>query len=262
MRRVMRTPMPAKSPSRAPDWEIHFRPPQGQSPKLHDIAVREQWAWISGFLGRCTNARPSAIDATLQIFVRASAESRPFFESAIAEASRRFGKPKIEPDVLFRDDVSLDWELSPKLIEAAVDFLVQGEPWALHNARPASLVYSVSFKLRDPGSGGILPHQTSRGATYSRRVISRIIGGVGPKPWIYPHFVFPFPRANRKFLSYLAAFTAELPFRLAPRHFRSVRRATTTTREQVGYLSPEDDERIRRAQLNPPKGSPHKRGAA
>ena len=223
--------------------------------------MRDQWAWMTRFFARCTDSKSRAIEARLQVFVPEASKRRPLFESAIAEASRRFGQPKIEPDVLYPADLSWEWEVPAQLIEAAVDFLARGEPWALHKARPASLVYSVSFKLRNPVSGAILPHQTSPSSS-SWRAVSRIIGGIGPNPWLYPHFVFPFPRVNRHFLSYLALFTADLPFRLAPRHFRSVRPATTNTREHIGFLSPEDDDRIRRAQRGPTNPGRRKRGAA
>ena len=199
--------------------------------------------------------------ATLQLFVPEATGRGPFFESAIAEATRRFGQPKVEADTQDSDDISWEWEVPAELIETGVDFLAQGEPWTLHNARPASLIYSASFKLRDPVSELVLPNQASR-RSKSWRDVSRIIGGMGPDPWLYPHFVFPFPRVNRQFLRYLASFAAELPFRLAPRHFRSVRPATTNTREHIGFLSPEDDDRIRRAQLTTANRDRRKRGAA
>lgn len=241
--------------------EIHYRPSQGQSPKLRDIPVREQWEWMNRFFTRCTDSKPLAMGATLHIFVRQATERRPLFETAIAEATRRFGQPKTEPDVLDRGDIAWEWEVTPRLIESAIDFLAQGEPWTLHNARPASLTYTASFKLRDPVSGAILPRQTWR-ARSSLRALSKIIGGIGPDPWLYPHFIFPFSSVNQQFLKYLAAFSAELPFRLAPRHFRSVRQATNDAREHIGFLSPEDDDRIRQAQRPTRNQVPRRHGAA
>ncbi len=216
---------------------------------------------MSKFFTQCTDFKSLAIEAALRVFVPEATERRSLFESAIAEASARFGQAQVAPDIQNRDDLTWEWQVSPESIETAIDFLAQGEPWTLHYVRPASLVYSAFFKLRDPISGALLPHQASP-ASRSWRAVSRIIGGIGPHPWLYPHFVFPFPRVNRQFLNYLTGFTAGLPFRLASRHFRSVRPATSTTREHIGFLSPEDDDRIRRAQFVPPSGGRRKRGAA
>ncbi len=223
--------------------------------------MREQWTWLTRFFTRCTDSGPLGIGATLQVFVREASKRRHLFESAIAEGGRRFGHPKINPDTVYPDDITWEWEVPPELIESAIDFLAQGEPWALHRARPASLVYVAEFKLRDPTSGTILPHQDSR-ANNSLHQMSRIIGGIGPHPWLYPRFVFPFARVSQRFLRYLADLTAELPFRLAPRHFRSVRQATANAREHIGFLSPEDDQRIRQAQLSTANRSRRRRGAA
>ena len=239
--------------------EIHYRPPQGQSPKLRDIPVRDQWAWLSRFFTRCTDSKPLGMDATLQVFVPEASKRGHLFESAIAEASKRFGQPKL--DGLHPQDPTWQWEVPPELTERAIEFLAQGEPWALHRARPASLVYVAQFRLRDPVSGAILPGQASR-ANNSLRQLSRMIGGIGPDPWLYPCFVFPFARVSRQFLKYLAAFAAELPFRLASRHFRSIRPATTKAREHIGFLSPENDERIRQAQLSRGNRVRRRRGAA
>ncbi len=223
--------------------------------------MREQWAWLVRFFAQCTDSKPLAAGATLQLLVLEAAERRSFFDTAIAEATKRFGQSKGEPHVLHPEHITWEWEVPTELIGAAVDFLAEGEPWTLHNARPASLVYCALFKLRDPVSRAVLQHQAAR-PTGSPRGFSRIIGAIGPHPWLYPHFAFPFTGVNKEFLAYLAAFTAELPFRLGPRHFRSVRPATARSREHIGFLSPEDDDKIRRAQRAILTRGGGKRGAA
>jgi hypothetical protein len=84
---------------------------------------------------------------------------------------------------------------------------------------------------------------------------------IGPSPWIYPLFIFPFSRVTERFLSFLAAFSEALPFRLGPRHFRSVRPVTEHSQEHIGFLSPEDDQRIRQAQVRATKALGRRRGS-
>jgi len=228
--------------------EIHYRPSQGQSPKLRDIAVREQWAWIQTFFAQCTDSHPFASDSTLQISVRDFLKPRPSIDSAIQEATRLFGEPKIEPDLLHPENAMWEWRIYPAQGDAAVQFLAGGEPWLRPETRPASIFFFAMFSLRDPVSGTILPGQTPL-AERAFGLTSSMMCSIGPHPWIYPRFVFPFSRVTERFLNFLAAFSAPLPFRLGPRHFRSIRPATKHLREHSGFLSPEDDERIRQAQL-------------
>jgi hypothetical protein len=86
--------------------EIHYRPSQGRSPKLRDVAIREQWAWIQTFFAQCTDTHPFARDATLEISVYDVMKHRPSFDGAIEEATRLFGEPKVEPDFLHPEHAS------------------------------------------------------------------------------------------------------------------------------------------------------------
>jgi hypothetical protein len=234
--------------------EIHYRPSQGQSPKLRDVVVREQWAWIQTFFSRCTDSHPFALDSTLRIWVYDFMNRRPSFDGAIQEATRLFGEPKVEPDSLHPEDATWEWRIQAAQGEAAVEFLAQGEPWGRPGTRPASIFFFTMFSLRDPVSGAILPGQTPVAERAFGRT-SSMMCSIGPNPWIYPHFVFPFSRVTDRFLSFLAAFSGALPFRLGPRHFRSIRPATEHLREHIGFLSPEEDERIRQAQLRVTKAT-------
>jgi hypothetical protein len=228
--------------------EIHYRPPSGQCPKLRDVPVRDQWAWIERFFSRCTDARPFAMGATLSITLHELIRDRRLFQSAIKEAIRQFGDPKFESDVSDGYAGSWKWELGADESAAAVEFLARGEPWALPSMRPICITYLTTFNLRHPRTGLILRGQM-RDSAESYGLKSSFIGFMGPHPWLQPHFVFPFPRVTDRFLNFLAAFSAELPYRLAPRHFRSIRPVSEHAREGIGFLSPEDDEKIRRAQM-------------
>jgi hypothetical protein len=238
--------------------EIHYRPSQGQSPKLRDVAVREQWRWIQTFFARCTDSHPFARDATLEISVSDFVKHRASFDSAMQEATRLFGEAKVEPDLLHPEDATWQWPIQPAQAEAAVEFMARGEPWMRPGTRPVKIFFYSMFSLRDPASGAILPRQTPVAERAYGRT-SSIMCSIGPRPWIYPLFVFPFPRVTERFLSFLAAFSEPLPFRLGPRHFRSIRPVTGDLREHIGFLSPEDDERIRQAQQRRTKASAHPR---
>jgi hypothetical protein len=226
--------------------ELHYRPSLGQSPKLRDRPVREQWQWIERFFARCTDSEPFAKNTNLEISVRGLRKHRQIVDDAIVVATRLLGEPKVEPVIVTPDSAQWIWQVSPAQGSAAVEFLARGEPWTGHAISPA-IVFLAEFNLRHPVSGVMLPHQTPR-AKWHLGGMSNIIGNIGPHPWLKPHFVFPFQRVSAGFLAYLAAFSAELPFRLAPRHFRSIRPPTGDLMEHIGFLSPEDDERIRLAQ--------------
>ncbi len=230
--------------------EIHYRPSLGQKPKLRDLPVRRQWDWLSRFFSRCTDSTPFAAGATLQVIQPPPGRDRHVLDSAVAEAIRLFGTGKYEADVAHPEEGRWEWPIAPDQEAAVIEFLARGEPWALHGLRPAHVYYLTRFHLQDPATGRLLTHQLPP-APWSLDRTSHVIGAVGPYPWLKPYFVFPFPRVTDRFLKFLAAFSAELPFRMAPRHFRSVRQASEEAREHIGFLSPEDDERIRRAQLRP-----------
>ena len=229
--------------------EIHYRPSQGQSPKLRDVPILKQWGWIQTFFARCTDSHPFARDATLEISVSDFVKHRPSFDSAIQQATKLFGEATVEPDLLHPEDATWKWRIQPAQAEAAVGFLAQGEPWMRPKTRPVKIFFFSMFSLRDPVSGAILPRQTPATERALGRTSSSMCS-IGPSPWIYPRFVFPFSRVTERFLSFLAAFSEPLPFRLGPRHFRSIRPVTQHLREHSGFLSPEDDERIRQAQLH------------
>jgi hypothetical protein len=222
------------------------------------MPVREQWGWIQTFFAQCTGSHPFARDATLEISVYGFAKHRPSFDSAIEQATSLFGEAKVEPDLVHSEDATWQWRIQPAQAEAAVEFMARGEPWMRPDTRPVKISFFSMFSLRDPISGVILPRQTPVAERAFGRT-SSIMGFIGPRPWIYPLFVFPFSRVTKRFLSFLAAFSEPLPFRLGPRHFRSIRPVTGDLREHIGFLSPEDDERIRQAQLRKAKVSAHPR---
>ena len=234
--------------------EIHYRPAGQQCPKLRDLPIRDQWAWIDRFFSRCTDSTPLAQHATLQICDYDSAPHEAWrarsgvLADAIAEAASLLGQPKYKPCSVVDHLTTWEWEISAATGPTAIDIIARGEPWQGNGARPISITFGMMFNLRDPASGKILPHQASP-AEQSWHGASHMIGGIGPSPWHKPQFVFPFERVDAPFLKYLASFTKELPYRLGPRHFRSVRPVTDDARIHFGFLSPEDDALIRHAQV-------------
>src|SRR4051812_3193388 len=87
----------SKAPKpRAPRRELHYRPSLGQSPKLRDRPVREQWRWIERFFSRCTDSKPFAKATTLEITVWDLARHRHIVNDALVEATRMFGEPNVE----------------------------------------------------------------------------------------------------------------------------------------------------------------------
>ena len=200
--------------------EIHYRPAGQQCPKLRDLPIRDQRAWLDRFFSRCTDSSPLAQHATLAIYDYDSARHEAWraraavVADAIAEATSLHGQPKCERCSVVNHRTKWEWEIS-----------------------------------RDPESGKILPHQTSPAEQYWEGR-SHMIGGIGPSPWHKPRFVFPFERVDAPFLKYFGSFTKELPYQLGPRHFRSVRPRTDDARIHFGFLSPEDDALIRQAQVH------------
>src|SRR3712207_1640093 len=143
-----------------PSPEIHYHIPEFPNyPTLHASGVVEQWAAVSRFLARCTDAPVPPPAAALKLTVERDPRARDVaatVAAAVRRASAHFGIPRCDEA---GEETDYGWDLAPDALEAAVEFVAAGEPWPRAVLPPVVLNFPVPFRWRHPATGALLPRQ-------------------------------------------------------------------------------------------------------
>jgi hypothetical protein len=99
-------------------------------------------------------------------------------------------------------------------LQKAVDYLINGQPWAKFTFGPVELIISYDFKLLAPTTKVELPNQEQS---------SRLMIWLSRNCCCSPDLSFPFGTATKDFSNYLNKIEPHLPFKLEHKYLRTAR---------------------------------------
>lgn len=193
--------------------------------------IEKVWERVTSFLINCTTAtihEPTGVD--LKAYSAWQGDEHPeVADKIIADTKVVFGQPKTDP-VSYHypsgvpdTQTKNEWRLDKAELQKAVDYLINGQPWAKFTFGPVELIVSYDFKMVDPITKVELPNQEQK---------SRLIIWISRSCCCSPYLAFPFDIATKDFYNYLNNTENHLPFKLEYKYLRLVR----PNKNGTGYI--------------------------
>lgn len=184
--------------------------------------IEKVWAGVTSFLTNYTTAsvhKPTSIDLTAYSAWQGD-EHPELADKIIADTKDVFGQPKTEPvsyhypSGIPDTQTKNEWCLDKSNLRKAVDYLINGQPWAKFTFGPVELIISYDFKLVAPTTKVELPNQEQS---------LRLMIWLSRNCCCSPDLSFPFDTATKDFNNYLNKIEPHLPFKLEHKYLRIAR---------------------------------------
>ena len=114
------------------------------------------------------------------------------------------------------------WRLKKENFRAAVDLLINGDPWPKQELGPIQLTFHYKFDLKDLKTKNVVSGQTNQ---------SDIVFWLTRNSMCSPTLNFPFRQADKGFWDYVNEMQPYLPFKFDPKNLRLV----TRNKKGTGY---------------------------
>jgi hypothetical protein len=203
---------------------IGYATPKGKPHTFRVKQIARVWSRLENFFRGCTDADPlRPASATLTFSESKSSQADPRQSTFLEQARAAFGASRpsawsglgaVFPDMsrgnlepLFGGGVQHQWTLSPDQVEAAIQLLIAGDPWAASLIPVASLTLLHRFAWKDTRRADSPPD-------------SMCITSLASRSALTPYLLFPFESADESFLAYLRHIKPLLPLPLSANNFR------------------------------------------
>ena len=172
------------------------------------------WEDIKLFLETCTTAtnlnNPKYLELSVYEDTYKASENREVSKKIFKDAKDTFGDYQTDPKIEGYPQNAY-WDIHPKDLQKAIDFMVKGQPWPVYYLGPIQLIMSFYFKLVDPKIKKELEGQQFE---------SFLLVFLSGKSSCSANLSFPFSVPDESFEEYLSQIKKYLPFDLEQENLR------------------------------------------
>lgn len=199
---------------------IYSLPQSRTTQALKGGKIEKVWANVQRFLSTCTTTNyenPNSIKLVGYSADEDHSEQPEPVDEILKRTQTLFGIGATSPlgyhypSNIPTRQTKTEWELAPKDLINAIDYIIKGQPYPKYNLGPIELILSYDFKLID---------SVSKIELHNQQFPSSLLIWLTRSNCVSPSFCFPFTEPSHAFWEYMSSIENFIPFKFDKKYLR------------------------------------------